>query len=126
MSKYFRQINVPPLVFIILLLVFILAIFFYNKIIEPYSVISYADAPNNDIGLLDVTDLSGNWTINSDQQLNGINYGGKNCRNVCDNLAGCVGFLFATTSETTGTCTFKSKISEKKLNQQFNYYLNIK
>jgi hypothetical protein len=93
---------------------------------DTYHVISYADSPGNDIGIVDVTDISGNWTINTNQQINGIDYSGQNCRNVCDNLAGCAGYLFTTNTETTGSCIFKSSITDPQLNQNFNYFLNVK
>jgi len=130
MSNYFKKINIPPLLFILALLLFIIIIFiintFLDKTTEGYNVISYADSPGNDIGILDVSDISGNWKVNTGQQINGIDYSGRNCRNVCDNLAGCAGYLFATNTETTGACIFKSSITDPQLNQNFNYYLNVK
>jgi hypothetical protein len=130
MSNYFKKINIPPIIFILALLLFMLIVFiiniFLNKTREGYSVISYADAPGNNLGILDVTDVSNNWIINTGQEIGGINYSGGNCRNVCDNLANCAGYLFTTNTETTGTCTFKSNVSNPIPNQNFNYYLNIK
>lgn len=126
MSKYFKQIHIPVMLFIIGFALFILVILFYGKVTEGYTVISYADAQGNNIGLLDVTDISGNWIVNSNQQLNSVNYAGKTCRDVCDSLSACNGFLLTTDTETTGTCTFKTDVTQQQPNQNFNYYLNIK
>lgn len=129
MSKYFKRMNIHPALFIIPLLLFILIIFLYNKTIitEGYSVISYADAPGNDIGLLDVTDVSGNWLINQGQKLNNTDYSGKTCRNICDLLADCKGYLLNEDTSTTGTCLFKSDVTTtQQPNKNFNYYLNVK
>jgi len=132
MMKQLKKIKKTTFLFFIILALFILAMLFYRKNIqgykvkEGYKVISYANAPGNDIGLLDITDVSGTWLVNTGQEINGVTYSGKTCNDVCNSLSNCAGFLLDENDGKQGTCTFKTNVSTQQLNQNFSYYLNIK
>lgn len=126
MLKHFKKMKISTIIFFIILAVLILAMIFYRKNIEGYTVVSYADAPGNDIGLLDITDASGTWLINTGQEINGVTYSGKTCQDVCTSLSNCAGFLLDVNDGKKGTCTFKTNVTTQQPNKNFGYYLNIK
>ena len=136
-----------PRLFLLLFLVgvLILAIVSSKSIFENWTTIAHADVKGNDIiSFAASTTGNGTWTIDSGQksctykisntskkrlpfnsplESTCVDYSGYTCRDVCDNMNDCAGFLLDTNRK---ICTFKKNVSTQLQNQSNDYFLNVK